>query len=61
MILSQSLHRQPRAWISVRYEVLQTSISCHHALALMRPKIGLALPARGLGYPGDPGSGSTAS
>lgn len=33
MILSQSLDRQPRAWISVSYEVLQTSISCHHALA----------------------------
>jgi hypothetical protein len=32
MILSQSLHGQPRVWISISYEVLQTSISCHHAL-----------------------------
>jgi hypothetical protein len=32
MILSQSLHRQTRAWISVGLEILQTSSSCHHAL-----------------------------
>src|SRR5215212_2327872 len=33
MILSQSLHRQLRVWISVSLEVLQPGSSCHHALA----------------------------
>ena len=33
MILSQNLHRQPRAWVSVSLEVLQPGSSRHHALA----------------------------